>query len=205
MIEIARIESQCSKCSLEDRNYNFIRKSWKYLHFLCCENEKNLCSSQLCSNFIQKFSNNLKYLPEVSVGSRFSSIMLGFARKMLGFARNFFQKLCSRSLGDRSRFSYARNARQLFCSRSLGSKIQNQKLCSRSLGSKISMLEMLEIDVFAARSQLYATPQLSSQWGVWLSVKVNVCNFQGIYHHNSWWFMAFRCKMLICQQLFHLQ
>ena len=81
--------------------------------------------------------------------------MSGFARKMLGFARNFFQDLCSRSLGDRSKFSYARNARPFFRSRSLGSKIQNQKLCSRSLGSKISMLEMLEIDVFAARSQLY--------------------------------------------------
>ena len=81
--------------------------------------------------------------------------MSGFARKMLDFARKFFQDLCSRSLGDRSKFSYARNARPFFRSRSLGSKIQNQKLCSRSLGSKISMLEMLEIDVFAARSQLY--------------------------------------------------
>ena len=80
--------------------------------------------------------------------------MLGFARKMLGFARKIFLHLCSRSLGDRSKFCYARNARPFFRSRSLGSKIQNQKLCSRSLGSKISMLEMLEIDVFAARSQL---------------------------------------------------
>ena len=83
------------------------------------------------------------------------SKMFVFARKMLGFARNFFQKLCSRSLGDRSKFCYARNARPFIRSRSLGSKIQNPKLCSRSLGSKISMLEMLEIDVLAARSQLY--------------------------------------------------
>ena len=32
----------------------------------------------------------------------------GFARKMLGFARKFFQELCSRSLGSKL---YARNAR----------------------------------------------------------------------------------------------
>ena len=64
----------------------------------------------------------------------FARKMLGFARKMLGFARKFFLDLCSRSLGDRSKFSYDRNARPFIRLRSLGSKIQNQKLCSRSLG-----------------------------------------------------------------------
>ena len=44
--------------------------------------------------------------------------MSGFARKMLGFAQKFFQDLCSRLLGDRSKFSNARNARPFFRSRS---------------------------------------------------------------------------------------
>ena len=45
MLEIARIETQCSKCSLDDRSQNLIRKYRKYLPFFGCENEKHMCFS----------------------------------------------------------------------------------------------------------------------------------------------------------------
>ena len=92
--------------------------------------------------------------------------MLGFARKIIGFARKFFQDLCSTSLGDRLKVSDAWNAWPFFCSRWLGSKIQNQKLCSRSLSSKNPMLEMLEINVFATWSQLYLEATLIKFWSI---------------------------------------
>ena len=48
------------------------RKIWKYGR----ENEKNMSFSNFCSKCIQFFSNELRYLPEVCVDSKFSSIML---------------------------------------------------------------------------------------------------------------------------------
>ena len=46
------------------------------MHFLYCENEKNMGFSYFCSQLLQNYSNYLKYFIEVGVDSRFSSIML---------------------------------------------------------------------------------------------------------------------------------
>ena len=48
----------------------------KIFALLSCENQKNLCFSYQYQKLVQKFSNQLKYLPKVGVVSRFSSIML---------------------------------------------------------------------------------------------------------------------------------
>ena len=60
------------KCLLKNQNHNLLRKGRKYLHFLCCENEKNMWFSYFCPKLIQ----NLKHFIKVGVDIRFRSIML---------------------------------------------------------------------------------------------------------------------------------
>ncbi len=95
MLEIARIETQCSKCSLDDRSQNSISKYRKYLHFFGCHNEKNMCFSYFWSKCTQRFSIWLKYLPEIEVDSKLSSIMLKEClvslEKCSNLLENFFQ------------------------------------------------------------------------------------------------------------------
>ena len=101
-----------------------------------------------------------KCLKKMLVGNRrFSSFMLG---KCLVLLENLFKTYA----WDRS--VIARNFLMLdhFSAgdRSDGYLIQNQKLCSRSLRLKTSMLEMLEIDIFATRSQLYHLRIFIAYW-----------------------------------------
>ena len=95
LLEITRIESQCSKCSLEDRNQNLLRQNRNIFLLLSCENQKNLCFSYQYQKLVQKFSNQLKYLQKVGVVSRFSSIMLEkcliLLEKCSVLLKNFFK------------------------------------------------------------------------------------------------------------------
>ena len=95
MLEIARIETQCSKCSLEDRSQNIIRKYRKYLHFFSCENEKNMCFSYFWSKCVQNSSNWLKLL--VTVSSALScSKNAWFCSKNARFCSKIFSKINAR-------------------------------------------------------------------------------------------------------------
>ena len=61
LLEIGRIEFQCSKCSLQNKNQNMIRKHRKYLHFL-----RGFISLFKIHTKVSKY---LKYLPELGVDS----------------------------------------------------------------------------------------------------------------------------------------
>ena len=93
MLEIALIETQWSKCSLNDRSQNLIRKYRKYLHFFGCENEKNMSISYFWSNCTQSFSIWLKYLPETEVDSKLSSKNVRFRSKNARFCSKIFSRL----------------------------------------------------------------------------------------------------------------
>ena len=90
-------------------------------------------------------------MQEVSVGIRFSSFMLEKSLVSLEKCSVLLENFSKNYARDRSVIARNFAMRPFF------------RL--RSLGSKISMLEMLKIDVLAARSQLYCSVLISNQAG----------------------------------------
>ena len=116
---------------------------------------KYICFWYFCSKCKQRFSNWLLHLPEVGVSALSRSKNAWFRSKNARFcSKNFSTLMLEIARWSLEIFLWSKCS-TIFPLEIARIEISKSKMRSRSLGSKNPMLKMLEIDVFAARSQLY--------------------------------------------------